>query len=101
MYDVRLVNNLKALKKMILTKYISISTVNDEGVVALLGLGGQSVVEHQAVGAQLLGHGSAVAVIVLVALGWVAVEPIIDGALELGSSSSCISKKRRGYFEKW
>ena len=82
-----------------LTKNSCLSAFNAEGVVALLGLGGLDVVEHQTVGAQLLGHCAAVAVIVLVALAAVGVVPIIGGALELGSCRSCESKKR-GYFEK-
>lgn len=70
--------------EMELTEAASLGALNEEGVVALLhprGLGG---VEHEAVGAQLLCHGAAVAVVVLVALLVVREEAIFSWALELG-----------------
>lgn len=52
------------------------------------------MVEDEAVGADLLGHGAAVAVIVLVALLVVGVVAIIGGALEvLGGCRACRGTK--------
>lgn len=66
----------------------SLGALDEEGVVALFHLGGLGDVEHEAVGAQLLGHGASVAVIVLVALLVVGVETILGGALELGGGGA-------------
>lgn len=77
-----------------LTEGGSFGAIDDEGVVALLDGRCQGVVEDEAIRAELLGLGAAVAVVVLVTLLVVAVVAIIGGTLEgaLGCCRACFGR---------
>lgn len=98
-----LLMNIWSMRRMrkTLTKGGSLGAFDDEGVVALLDGWGQGVVEYEAVGAQLLGHGAAVTVEVLVTLDVVGIVPIVDRALELGGRSSCTLREEGENVEQW
>lgn len=82
-------------KMFILTEDGTFWAFNDEGIVALFDSGAKGGIEYQTIRTHLLGHLAPVAVVVLVALEGIPVEPIIRGAGELLGGGNAWSRNKR------